>query len=1633
MNRFAAFLGRHSSAFRPRRRKARQKWAGRLTESAVTVGLTLALSASALANPTGPTVRHGQVNISPGAQAQIQQLTDKAIIDWQSFSIDANESVRFLQPGQLSVVLNRVTGADVSQILGQLEANGQVFLINPNGILFGPNSVVNVGSLVASTLSLSDEDFLAGNYNFTQDMSRDLAAVVNQGKITVVDGGYAVLTGPSVINEGTIVARTGHVRLAAGEKATLNLDGRDLVHFSLDGQVTDGTVLLAPGMMSDVIAQTLGVDRALRADKLIRMDDGSVKMVSSSGTLVQSGNVSVDGREGQDAGTVRLESTDLTIVAGGSVTSASGQGLASNAGEVVVLSQLDGNYNPMSRTLFQSGALLAAAGGETGDAGFIEVSGEWVDLSGDLDLHRTDGSVGLFLLDPPDVVVVDDTFVDDGRFGTATLVTDAFIETTLAGADFSVQAFTGGSLTLDVRGTSGGADSGIQSGSTNTLTLETPGGTFVDLNTDDVSLGGDFTINSDGETRLGTGSLQVGGNFNISSAGNILFESSQTTVTGDLFAQAGSDVDLGNSQITATSVDIQAQGTELRGDGATIDTRGNPAITTDGGEIALSSQGLINLDNTTLRFANPFGGGGLSITSDSDMLIQNNSLIESETNTSGLFVADITAESISGSILIDDTDVSGAEISLTANDGDISYSGFGVDVTASQNFTSTSNTFTGSTISAGGSVDISATSSLSGQSIDGSDVTLRGGSVDLDNAFVQAATSVTITGDRVSLLGNASVQTSQSPIAGGPILVIPEISITADEFINMGAATAGGLRTARLILETTGTASTDFISVAIDTTRASLADIPTRLTASSQGSIVIRDIAPDPITNFANGIALTRPGGAPGTASTDLAAVRSAESSVTITSAGNLDFGLGDGSTTPDIGASLIQAAGPVDVRALLSMRDRNSTSTSLDTLEVQTTGDIQLIGGSVGEFTGTNVGRIEIDGSALTVRATVVNEPIHVASQDDLNYIDVGTNGGEVLVTENGIVSTTGGSISYRPEVTSGPNVLKIGQNNPIQAATVRFTNQRDTQVDGVRVNAGQTTILRNTNASSLLNGNPTSGNANITNSGTLVLSAEGAVGSLNAPLRIQGNEVSVSGATDIFLNLSPLSPSTSVDLQGVDPAYLATSLASLASTAGSNPENIQVTDLITLEVTGDLNLNSSLYAENGVAITTTGSLNLNQSVGTGRNVLLEADQILNGDNSKISGTGVGLSLGQSFGASNDFIDFFAEQLVLGANPTVDYFLQTGGEGADLTWVERLDVGNKFITGNQVNRLQHTHTDGNIFVNGGLQANDTVVLSATSTSPRNIAVNSTVDATNRAELRATGSITQGTSGARTGLVDSSAVVLDAGADIGDINNDQQINGGTLALSAGNSAFVQDRTGDLEVVGDGTLSRPAGAVQDLRIRVDNGDLTLSNDLAATNAAFVAGTDLTINAQTTGPDIFINGNVTAGQNLVFLAPGDIVSGTGSQIQVTGTSGSLGLGAGGQVGPTNPVNISVPNLALNPANGNIQAATTPTSVATVTAVGVTVNAQTTNPPPTPTPPPTPEPQTVTVTVLLNPSGVNTAGDLFDPAVLAQNNVELVEQNLQQLLQLSALPGEFTDPSWVPTGWWDDEDFMRKKFRR
>ena len=142
---------------------------GRIVKILLTLALTLILYPyPVMALPAGGKVAAGSAGISKpnGQTLNINQLTDKAIINWKGFSINVNELVRFMQPSSKSIVLNRVTGIDPSSILGQLVANGRVFIINPNGILFGPNSMVDVAGLLATTLNIKDADFMAGKFNF---------------------------------------------------------------------------------------------------------------------------------------------------------------------------------------------------------------------------------------------------------------------------------------------------------------------------------------------------------------------------------------------------------------------------------------------------------------------------------------------------------------------------------------------------------------------------------------------------------------------------------------------------------------------------------------------------------------------------------------------------------------------------------------------------------------------------------------------------------------------------------------------------------------------------------------------------------------------------------------------------------------------------------------------------------------------------------------------------------------------------------------------------------------------------------------------------------------------------------------------------------------------------------------------------------------------------------------------------------------------------------------------------------------------------------------------------------------------------------------------------------------------------
>jgi filamentous hemagglutinin family protein len=175
---------------------------------------------SAFANPTGPTVVQGTANIVPAGPVLNITNTPNAIINWRGFSIGAGETTRFLQQSATSAVLNRVvTPHNPSAILGTLQSNGRVFLINPSGILFGPGSQVDVAGLVASSLKLSNEDFLAGRLRFAN--TPGARAVSNFGSITAAEGGQVYLVGPEVTNGGIITSPRGEVLLAAGRSVEL--------------------------------------------------------------------------------------------------------------------------------------------------------------------------------------------------------------------------------------------------------------------------------------------------------------------------------------------------------------------------------------------------------------------------------------------------------------------------------------------------------------------------------------------------------------------------------------------------------------------------------------------------------------------------------------------------------------------------------------------------------------------------------------------------------------------------------------------------------------------------------------------------------------------------------------------------------------------------------------------------------------------------------------------------------------------------------------------------------------------------------------------------------------------------------------------------------------------------------------------------------------------------------------------------------------------------------------------------------------------------------------------------------------------------------------------------------------------
>jgi filamentous hemagglutinin family protein len=413
---------------------------------------------TAQANPTAPTVVHGAATFQQAGNLLSITNSPGTIINWGSFSIAANEVTRFIQQSQASTVLNRVIGQDPSSILGALQSNGRVFLINPNGILFGAGAQIDVAGLVASTLNLSNADFLAGRLNFTE--AAGAGSIVNQGAINAASGGQVYLVAPDITNSGIIRSPQGEVVLAAGKSVELVNPGTPNLRVEIsapDNAARNLGQIVADSGRIGIYAGLINHSGTIRADSAQVTEDGRIVLRATQNATLESG--SVTSANGPAGGRIEVQAGNTTLVSGaleakgtagpggtlhvlGNLVGLTGSASLDASGEagggtVLVGGDFQGG-NPQIPNAFRTyvgpdtsikadaitggdggrvivwsddatrayGAISARGGAQAGNGGFVEVSGKrWLDFNATVDTRAPKGSTGSLLLDPNNVVI----------------------------------------------------------------------------------------------------------------------------------------------------------------------------------------------------------------------------------------------------------------------------------------------------------------------------------------------------------------------------------------------------------------------------------------------------------------------------------------------------------------------------------------------------------------------------------------------------------------------------------------------------------------------------------------------------------------------------------------------------------------------------------------------------------------------------------------------------------------------------------------------------------------------------------------------------------------------------------------------------------------------------------------------------------------------------------------------------------------------------------------------------------------------------------------------------------------------------------------------------------------------------
>ena len=519
--------------------------------------------------PAGAQITSGSATIATsGTRMTVNQSSQKLIANWQSFNIGENASVHFNQPNSAAAALNRISDQNPTQIMGSLSANGQLFLLNQAGIIFGKTATVNVGGLVASSLNMLDSDFLDAKYKFTNGGSA--GTILNQGAINVADGSVFAFIAPRVTNEGSITANSGNVLLAAGDQVSLDFNGDGLISYTVDrGTVdalvenrgiikADGGVVVMTAKAADALRMASARNTGVIETRTIQNKGGRIMLISDmeSGQTTVSGKLDASAPDGGNGGFIETSGRELTVIDGATITTLAPFG---NAGTWLI--------DPVDFTV--------SAG-----AGALTING-----IGATTLSNS--------LSTTDVTIA----TDPSTLGNG----DIFVNSTVNISSHTLSLFADGAVTINAGISGSGGQLVLQSGTNGAVNKA------VTINSSVLLGGGKLKITSTGGVQSyaeinasGLLELEGTGDFNLNYTGNINdFDDFTANVVGSINLYENSDfIHILPAGVTATGdVTLRAEGQ--------FNIDGPISITGPGNLVLKISGNNLNPDNNFIKTTSP--------------------------------------------------------------------------------------------------------------------------------------------------------------------------------------------------------------------------------------------------------------------------------------------------------------------------------------------------------------------------------------------------------------------------------------------------------------------------------------------------------------------------------------------------------------------------------------------------------------------------------------------------------------------------------------------------------------------------------------------------------------------------------------------------------------------------------------------------------------------------------------------------------------------------------------------------------------------------------------------------------------------------------------------------------------------